>query len=72
MLFFCSWFLPRWYKMEFIAVKKKSETISTLPFRFISVFDSLVWFAMVLGDEVRLSRVCRFVFLVFYTTGEIV
>ncbi len=35
--------LPRWYKIELIAAKKNSETISTLPFRvIISVLVSVV------------------------------
>ena len=39
---FSSTYLPRWYRIELIAVKKNSETISTLPLRVISVAVSVV------------------------------
>jgi hypothetical protein len=40
--------VPRWYKIELMAVKKKSETIATLPFSVISVlFEVSFSFVMV-------------------------
>ena len=33
--------VPRWYRIELIAVKKNSETISTLPLSVISVLLSV-------------------------------
>jgi hypothetical protein len=37
----CDLYLPRWYRIEFIAVKKNSDTMSTLPLRVISVLVSV-------------------------------
>lgn len=42
--------VPLWYRMELMAVKKKSETISTLPFRVISVLLSFLPFVMLLRE----------------------
>lgn len=42
---------PRWYKIELMAVKKNSETISTLPFRVITV--SLATILIVLNSWLR-------------------